>query len=213
MAIKIWGVFCFYPSSTEITHMCLCTWLFLWVLGIRLGSPCLHSEPLKTEPSPQSPSAWISKPSVASSAQFLSHGSLLCSLIGHTYRHTYVCSTFTDTVDFFDALCLHPLLQRDCSSLCLWWKCAPVCGEALHCLISKRLGDSTLRVVREKERRLASGNGINGKWSDAFKTIFSCLTLILPPHASSLSRGQRRIVSIWFLAVLQEGVRRWGYLV
>lgn len=109
---------------------------------------------------------------------------VLCSHIGHTYRHTYACSPFTDTVGFFDALCLHLLLQRDCSSLCLWWKCAPVCGEALHCLISKRVGDSTLGVVREKERRLASGNGINGKWSDAFKTIFSCLTLILPPHAS-----------------------------
>lgn len=184
MAIKIWGVSCFYLSSTEVTHLCLCTWLFLWVLGIRLRSPCLHSEPLKTESSPQSPSAWISKPSVASSALFLPHGSPLCSHIGHTYRHTYAWSPFTDTVDFFDALCLHLLLQGDCNSLCLWWKCAPVCGEALHCLISKRVGDSTLGVVREKERRLASGNGINGKWSEAFKTIFSCLTLILPPHAS-----------------------------
>lgn len=147
-------VSCLHLSSTEITHMCLCTWLFLWLLGIRPRSSCLHSESLKTEPSPQSPSAWISKLSVASSVLFLSHGSPLCSLIGHTYRHTYACSTFTDTVDFFVALCLHPVLQRDCNSLCLWWKCAPVCGEALHCLISKRFGDSTLGVVREKEREI-----------------------------------------------------------
>lgn len=187
--------------------MCLRTWLS----GHQTQVPMLAQWTLKTDPSPQAPRMWISGVSVASSVLFLSHGSPLCSLPGHTSVSTYAYSALQ--VQWISLrLFVSILYYRETAILFASDGNVLLCaGEALHCLISKSFGDSTLGLVRE--RRLPSGNGINGKWSDAFKTIFSCLTLILPPHASSLSCGQRRTVSIAFVAGLQGGARRQGYLV
>ncbi|EDL21626.1 mCG21664, partial [Mus musculus] len=43
-------------------------------------------------------------------------------------------------------------------------ECVSVCGEAPHCLISRNVSDSTLRVVREKAPDSANGITVTIPW-------------------------------------------------